>query len=351
MAVMWFDSFNYPNSRASAALGTKWIVETAYSGEVIIGNGNYGRLARMIGAGSFTNTIMRREFQPVGGLSFGLNFQVNAVAGAQGIPFLALYRRNGAAMNYNTMGAITFHLLANGMMDVRLQAGTRSTPTGTKLGEFGPISINTDYFLTIQYVAHPTNGRVKVLMDNKVVLNVWGIPTQQGAFDLVDGLCINTDWVAADRYIGNAWMDSDPNISVHRRATIYTPNENLSNAGFAPSTGTSLAACVDEVPLDVNDYISASLVGDKAALGFQDPVGLTDIVAVSLNTWVSKTDAGVRALTVRLKSGAAAVSSDAVSIPSALSRIDTMSAADPSTGLPWTNTALAGVSWEGEVAA
>jgi hypothetical protein len=112
-----------------------------------------------------------------------------------------------------------------------------------------------------------------------------------------------------------------------------------------------LAACVDETPINTGDYIAGSAVGNKAELGFQDPVGLKGISAVSARAWVSKSDTADRSVIARLKSSGSSVASAAYSIPTAMTRLDVTSEVDPSTGLPWTVAGLAGASWELEVAA
>jgi len=353
MSIEWFDSFaSYNGTGASPGLQKNWTTEEPYGGLSAFSTTPYGRVLRIYGDGNIGWCSARRDFAPKSAFSFGFNFKLERIIG-NGKPLFAFYRRNGALLSYTNHGVLAFCITPEGVIEVRIQKGIHSAGTGPKIAEFGPLVAGIEYFIELEHVISDTAGRLKVMLDTKVVVDVRDIDTL-GEFDQVDGFLMTTiAWGnngLYNSYIGNVWIDSNPVSSGPKRVAILAPNADLGSSGFSPSTGSTLYECVDEAPVSTADSIMASAPGDQAIFGFPD-ANLEDIYAVSLNTWISKTDAQARSVRISLLSGGANVNTGSLNIPTTIDRVDLLANTDPATAAPWTLAAINALTSKIEVTA
>jgi len=105
---------------------------------------------------------------------------------------------------------------------------------------------------------------------------------------------------------------------------------------FTPSTGTDHEAVIDEVPPSATDYLESSVTGDKDTHTVVPLTGISNIVAVQINNWFFKSDAGYAAGRSLLISGATEATGETLAAPlDPIYQLDTWEL-DPNTAAAWT---------------
>lgn len=72
--------------------------------------------------------------------------------------------------------------------------------------------------------------------------------------------------------LGLSPVSASPVSALFSSITAYYPGSDISVAGWTPSTGTDLFACVDEVTFDDADYITSPDSTTSTVMGWSNPV-------------------------------------------------------------------------------
>lgn len=120
------------------------------------------------------------------------------------------------------------------------------------------------------------------------------------------------------------------------RGDLMLPDAPGANQAFTPSTGTDHEAVIDEVPPSAADYLESSVTGDKDTHTVTPLTGIDNIVAVQINNWFFKSDAGYAAGRSLLISGATEATGETLAAPlDPIYQLDTWEL-DPNTAAAWT---------------
>jgi len=210
--------------------------------------------------------------------------------------------------------------------------------SGTVLGTAPVINGASWHSYGLQVTFGPS-GSLTLFLDGVSVLNLSGVRTT-GPSGSTTANTINFTSNNAHCFFDDLYV-CDAQGSVHNaylgdlRVVTWVPTADGSHTDFAPSTGTSHFACVDEIPANSDtDYVSSSTVG--ATDTYKTPqASITGSVAgVQIAMTARKDDAGSR--TVGFMVGATQQGgSIGLSTSYATYRTAVMET-NPVTGVPWT---------------
>jgi len=120
------------------------------------------------------------------------------------------------------------------------------------------------------------------------------------------------------------------------RGDLMLPDAPGANQDFTPSTGSDHEAVIDEVPPSATDYLESSVTGDKDTHTVTPLTGIDNIVAVQINNWFFKSDAGYAAGRSLLVSGATEDTGVTLAAPlDPIYQLDSWEL-DPNTSAAWT---------------
>lgn len=72
--------------------------------------------------------------------------------------------------------------------------------------------------------------------------------------------------------LGLSPVSASPVSALFSSITAYYPGSDISVAGWTPSTGTDLFACLDETTYDDGDYITSPDLTTSTVMGWDNPV-------------------------------------------------------------------------------
>lgn len=72
--------------------------------------------------------------------------------------------------------------------------------------------------------------------------------------------------------LGLSPVSASPVSALFSSITAYYPGSDISVAGWTPSTGTDLFACIDEHTYDDGDYITSPDLTTSTVMGWDNPV-------------------------------------------------------------------------------
>ncbi len=120
------------------------------------------------------------------------------------------------------------------------------------------------------------------------------------------------------------------------RGDIMAVDGPGANQDFTPSTGTDHEALIDEVPPSATDYLESSVTGDVDTHTVTALTGIDNIIALQINNWMFKSDAGYAAGRSVLISGATTANGDTLAAPlDPIYQLDAWTQ-DPNTAAAWT---------------
>jgi hypothetical protein len=330
MAILWADSFD------------DWTTSSGAAGE-------YDSFAM----GSISTTMGRRG----GGCFYNSSNSGNYLQKQLPASYSELFASVAARITFISSSpscVMRFYSGATAQVSIRVNAdgsisATRGTETGTVLGTSAPGLTTSEVYAhyQVRVVFSTTGGVIQVRLNGSPNLvldlaeqnttgpsaNAVRLTTAisfEGYFD--DFVVNDTSGTVANGWLGDVRVDS------------YFPNANGDVSQMVGSDGNS-----------VNNYqlvspaapVSANYT-QSAVLGAEDLYGITDMVhtpsailGVLATAAAKKDDAGARTMRLRARSGGSDAESAADFVLStSRSRLATLFEIDPSTGLPWTRTAL-----------
>jgi len=136
------------------------------------------------------------------------------------------------------------------------------------------------------------------------------------------------------------------------RITTLVPAADTVQKDWSPSSGANNFSRINEIPPDDDtSWVASATPGDRD-LYATAPLGMTPLAIKGLQqtALARKDDAGDRALSLVLKSGAAVAVAPATVLGSSYAFIETIHEQDPASGEPWTPAAIDAVQAGLEVA-
>lgn len=232
---------------------------------------------------------------------------------------------NGDIINANSMfqmqgdagsvAHLTFDCSTTGQLIVR-----RGTSSGTILATSAVIfSVNARYYFEIFVVISDTVGRVKVKVNDVVVIDFTGDTKNAGTLASIDtfvnlsaansGVSTFGDLVYRDNTGAAPYND----FMGEQLIMTLDPNNNGATNQFLGSDGNSVDnyLLVDENPPNTTDYTGDSTAGHRDLYEFTDLVPAGTVHAASAHAYMQKTDAGARSVKILNRSGGGTLNSGA----------------------------------------
>ena len=242
------------------------------------------------------------------------------------------------------------------MLSVYLAAGTLNVragafSNGTKLG-FANALLSTKvwHYVECKVNFHISTGSVVLHVNEEEVMNVTGVNTTTtdsldarpstiavGGSGLTQKFLIDDIYICDDQGTMNNTFLGD--VRIERLNPTGVGATNGSGTEFTPLAGANWDAVNDVIVDDDSTYVESSTAGDKDTYEF-DVTAETpaNIVAVSVKSWVRKTDAGSRNFVHVARSGTGPNTEDdsAVLYPSVTYRyMESIFETDPVSGVAW----------------
>lgn len=244
----------------------------------------------------------------------------------------------------NTTYQLGFRVSSLGELVVYRASGASA---GTELGRTATnvIHENAWHFLKIYMVISDTVGEVIIRIDNNVELTLSGQDTKNHAsLSTVDQVIYGT-LAAGGSAVNQTGQWDDCYISdgdILPEGTLFCSNPTGDAvAGFTRSTGATNYGTVDEDPVSTADYNESAVIGTADLFDMEDLASTPKtIMAVILTAVARKTDAGDRALGLRVKSGATTSEGPDNWLGTSSLHYDRILYTDPNTGVAWTAAAV-----------
>lgn len=333
MALLLMDGFDtYNGVGVNTGLASKW---GGVPANCSMAGGRYGGQSVNIGSGgASTARNITRMFPATPTVGVGIAIKPVSFTSITGAAALIGFMKSGTW----TLGA---RPNPYGGIDVFRQTGASS---GTLLGSTAN-SLLTEgswHFIELGASIHDTNGNIALKIDGSSVLTLANQDTNNGVGD------VNTIWFGTSttsntgthQYDDFYLVDTVATLGELRAETIY-PTSDVAQA-FARSIGSTNYSLVDEPVVNGDtDYVQGSNVGDVDTYGFSDLSSTpTNIVAVQMNAFANKTDAGTRTIALQAKSGATTSDGPSFGLNASYTKFERLMTTDPNTGAAWTAAAV-----------
>jgi hypothetical protein len=216
----------------------------------------------------------------------------------------------------------------------------------------GPhITSNVVVFVEYELVVDDTAGSFKLWVNSNLIINATGLDTKNTAVAGVQNFCfVITNSLDSIASFDNLIITDGARPGPNRRIVTLSPTSDTADKDFVASTGTDNFAVLDESPLNITDYVSGSVVGDKDLYGFEDlPVGFGSVDAVCVVAVASKSDVVVRELRSVLKSGATETAGPALTLLSNYRQARLVATVNPDGNVAWSPGAVNAITAGQEV--
>lgn len=222
----------------------------------------------------------------------------------------------------------------------------RGAPAGTLITT-GALSSNlisnTWNHLEVYATIADSGGRCIVKINQTVVIDFTGDTKNAGLSTTIDqitigGIGVTVNW--DDWYIGDG-QGAAPHNTFLGDVRVYTgvPVGEGNSTQMTPSAGQNWAT-QDDLPISATDYVTGE-IGQKDTYPVTDlPTTVNTVYAVSLNSYVKKSDAGGASARNVCRSGTTDYVGDTTALGVSYSRLTKMYTTDPDTGLPWSRTTV-----------
>lgn len=337
-AIDGFTSYSTTSGDGSMTSGDKWrfTTQTAWA---FVTPAMAGRAVRAVGAA--TAPRMNKVFPASANVACGFMFRCEGLASvvaAQNV--VAFGYANGVAINVTTMNQVRFQLNTNGSISAITNVADNGATVVLNTTAAGVIVAGNEHFIALELVCDQTVGRITLWVDNVAVMTITNQDTAALATALVDyiGFVSHTSGSVAIT-IGHFWLrrDAATILGTRLRVDAITPNADVTNSGFVPSTGTELWPCINELPQSATSYIQAGDVGDYAVVDLTPlPVTPTNIYGVNVVGWAQKLDAATRAYALGIKSGGTTSDGPNQTLLAANTIATRIVETDPNTGVAFT---------------
>lgn len=308
MAFDALDSFDWLNP-SDAAYGMYrsgwWIAD--WLGTLPVGSLG-GRRLNVHSGGNYAR--IGRKYSATQGKSFGAHLVVNGMnTGTNFCDFWFFYEPTGGGNNGNSKGQIGFYFAPDGSIKVYRGENLSSITSCVLLGSTaaGVVITGVEFAFETEFLIDNAVGRVKVWVDNTVVLNLTGIDTQHQTAALVNGFCNfgygSHSWLWDDMW---CWDTDTKPVATPMRATQLLPSSDGGTLTLTPSTGTSHFAMVNETTADlmVADWLTGTAPGQLDILPLADILrNPVSIRAVNFLTTAAKMDIAPRAISLGFEHG------------------------------------------------
>lgn len=181
-------------------------------------------------------------------------------------------------------------------------------------------------------------GHASINTVDQVYLGAYNGGPNGGSYDFDDFYLLNQAGSVNNDFLGDIRVDP------------YYANGDGTYQQLTPSTGTTHYNLVDDPLLDVNDYVSSSVAGNKDTYTFGDMShNPTSIFAVQLNLAALKDDAGARSIKSVTRSGGNDYNGNPVALGTGVLCYSELRETDPATSAAWTKAGFNAVEFGAEV--
>ena len=314
-----YDSSNINSTRPS--IHSKWVVTSANN--MTFPAGRFGGRCAAFGTTVYSNNIKgffanNTTYQYV---SAGLAIQIGDVANfANNNLFLALTLNNSDQIG----------LVGTGIGQISLIRG--NTTLATSLPNL--VKTRNWHYVEIEWAGNTTSGRATVYLDGVQIINYVGNTQAQTAYGC-NGVRLysggGTELLIDDLYVIN-----EATRLGERRIETLRPNGDV-QLEFAPSTGTTGFATLNEELVSATQYNSSSVLNAKDIFNFTNLSNTPSVIdAVQLNVWATKTDTETRQIATILKSGTVENTSSNYQLPINHTCLNRVINKNPENGQAWT---------------
>lgn len=348
MTIVLRDGFDVYNAGlANVGMQASWTLFSNTSPATITNpSGRFGgQSVRFASAINLSDHRLLRAFDsPISSGTLKFAFRVTSFGFVDAVAILTLF--NG------TTPMIGITINSAGQLIVSRFTGTfnaaNSTPARTVIGTtgLGTFALNTFYEFALEFVISDTVGEIRLIRNGlDTVLSLTNQDTRNGTPTTIDNLHVG---VTTSVNGGGPTYELDDLICSNtfdgalgeRIETLFATSDG-GTLNFVPSTGTSHFALVDEVPVNITDYLSGSVVGDIDLLGLGNLSSTPSAIReVNIITFAQKTDATVRAINNGVKSGVTIANGPNLSLAVGFAKYQNPIALDPNTGAAWTPAAV-----------
>lgn len=154
------------------------------------------------------------------------------------------------------------------------------------------------HYIELELFVHDSSGTARVYIDGVEDETLAFDGDTKGHTDLTIGRCYLWSTSGCTIQYDDFYLEIDGNVRVGEgRMQALAPKSTISTTGFTPSTGATLHKCVDELPANITDYISALPAGSVFRLGL-DNLSTTPetIYGVQVESLSQKNEAGTRTI-------------------------------------------------------
>jgi hypothetical protein len=334
MSLIFMDGFDH---YATADISKKW---TSALGTLAISSANArrgsgGALRSTSTSGLATKTLAASAGWVTG---FGISFSSLPTSGP--VPVLALLdagtlqfdlrinldgtvsvTRNGTALTGGTsvvaLSTTTYHYLE---LKVTIANSISAGSCKVRLNGADIITVATS-----QDTQNTANASA-----NQIRLGTNGAGNTLGTVDFDDFYVCDLAGSTNNDFLGDVRID-----------TIF-PTSDGNYSQFAPSTGTSHFALVDEVAPNTTDYNDGSTINDRDSYGMGNLTALTSqtVYAVQANAAIMKDDAGAKSAATFVRSSSTNGDGASSALSTSQAYISQVFETDPNGSIAWTETSV-----------
>lgn len=217
--------------------------------------------------------------------------------------------------------------------------------TGTLLAT-SPVCIvlNAWHFIEVTIFVSDTVGTILCKVDGATQVNASALDTRNGATTGISDLWLGND--ATDNRLGNyifddIYMTDGASLGEMRVETRYA-NADTAQKQWTPNSGSNNYSRVNETLVDGDTtYVEGTTAGDHDLYGLAPMSSVpASVPGIQLVHFGRKTDAGTRAITTTLKSGAVLDVGADNFLSTSYQRYSRIVELDPNGAIPWAYAAL-----------
>lgn len=255
--------------------------------------------------------------------------------GGSKVGFVGLFGDGGTTQH------LSFYISASNVLEVRRGTATSGTILGTGATSLATGWHDIQFRATIADAGGVFQARIAGLGTNEI--NFSGDTKNGGTNTTIDKLVLEeitsnvgfTDLVICNTTgsYNNTWTGE-----VTVRTLTPDGNGNTSQMVGSDANSTDNYLLVDELPLSTADYVGSATSGQGDTYTMTDLPGSPTVYAVQVNAHIVKTDAGVVAGKIRVRSGGTTYASGSKTPLVTYATVSEIYETDPATAAAWTYT-------------
>ena len=321
-----FDVYDSANTNSTRpGIHSKWVVTSANN--MTFPAGRFGGRCTAFGTTVYSNNIKgffanNTTYQYI---SAGVAFQLGDVAN---------FASNGVFLNLTLNDADQIGIIGTNIGQLSIRRNT--TVLATSLPNL--VKTRNWHYLEVEWAGNTTSGRMTVYLDGVQIINYVGNTQAQTAYGC-NGIRLYSGG-ATELLLDDLYVINEATRLGERRIETLRPNGDV-QLEFAPSTGTTGFATLNEELVSSNQYNSSSNLNAKDIFNFTNLSNTPTVIdAVQLNVWATKTDTETRQVATILKSDTTEDTSTNYQLPINHTCLNRVINKNPANGQAWTLDAV-----------